>query len=166
MRFKFLGIQVESESPHGDAAREWDEQGARSKKFLAEVPQLRPKRFIFWAGVSNLIEDGWTPDELRTLLDSWPDVHRTIDFTAIADLGGGIRAKGIRAIPDVVAWTHILLESADGHVQPSARMLEGRRGIRGLLQTVDAFIDATGSQHAALQAAQEGLTSTEAAHRH
>jgi hypothetical protein len=113
-----------------------------------------------------MARDGWTPDEVAQLVDSWPNVT-TVGLSVLVSLAAAVRRSVGGDIRHVVAWTHALAtdESAD-RFRPRALVVEElhsakHAGPTSLPELAGRYSAAAGSSELGLAALAAGLSIAE-----
>lgn len=159
VRFKLFGSTIEVKRLRRAEAAEHDRLLQLREQILSQTPGLQKDGPARYASIGELVDQGWTGEQIARLVGSWPEAS-AISVSMTVSLAGRMTYDGVDDPDEVIAWIRALLES-DGHgllgPTPLVRAELDDAG-RSLPDAVALWTDAAGSRSAGLAALSAGFT--------
>jgi hypothetical protein len=88
---------------------------ASISEIITAAPRLAKlnRRVVKFGGLRDLVSDGWTPEEVARLVESWPNL-KTTSLAIVLSLAVSIRRAGSDDLDHVIVWTHACVEGVPG----------------------------------------------------
>ena len=152
-----------SEPPEDDASDSYpDDLVAALVNAAPRLSKLNRR----WMKSADMARDGWTPDEVARLVESWPNVG-SVGLSLLVSLSVAVRRRVGGDVGHVVAWTHALAtDEAPGRFPPRTLGAEELQSARDSAPTslpdlAERYSAAAGSSDLGLAAAAAGLSITQ-----
>jgi hypothetical protein len=155
-----------SEPPEDDASDSYPDDLVAALVNAAPRLSKLNRRWMKSADLADMARDGWTPDEVARLVESWPNVG-SVGLSLLVSLSVAVRRRVGGAVGHVVAWTHALAtDEAPGRFRSRALGAEELRSARDSARTslpdlAERYSAAAGSSDLGLAAAAAGLSITQ-----